>query len=162
MRRTVLGVLAVLVTLLIVAVPTYAASTKTASVAFGPYEGTFQGVAYGDRGSRAPLTLELTHRGDDVVGKMSLGEGLYFDGGVCGKVDLPAIEQDIVGQTQIGDPRQLVASPTFDAGGFNLEVEFESRVLGNGDVIFATAEADLPWFCGRDVSLLAIAYRTTE
>lgn len=162
MKRPVLGVLALVAILSMVAIPTYAAPAETASKIVGPYEGTFQGVAYGESGSRASLTLELTHRGDDVVGKMSLGEGLHIDGGMCGEFDLPATVQYIEGQTSSGDPERLVASPSFKVSGFEVEVVFESKVLRNGDIIFARAEADLPWFCGSDPSLLAVLYRLED
>jgi hypothetical protein len=125
----------------------------------GPYEGTFHGVAYGDRGSSAPLSLELTHRGSQVKGNVYLGEGLHVSAGFCGSVNLPAAAQRIEAQTSFLNPKRLVADPTFDAGGFHLTVDFETNVSADGEVITAKAKVDLPWFCGRDPVLTGTLYR---
>jgi hypothetical protein len=159
MKRFVAGLLEVAVFLAILSVGVSAAPAVAEAAGVGPYEGTFEGVAYGDRGSRAPLALELTHRGSQVEGTVSLGEGLYVDGGWCGEVNLPAISTDIEGQTSRWSPRRLAVSPRFDVGGFDLTVDFESNVSTNGKVITAQAKVDLPWFCGRDPVLTATMYR---
>jgi hypothetical protein len=88
----------------------------------GPYEGNFSGIAYGGSGSSAPLTLELTHRGSQVEGNVSLGEGLQVNAGFCGTFDIPAIDATIDGQTSARAPRRFEASPTFDAGAFELTI----------------------------------------
>jgi hypothetical protein len=158
MKKLMVGIL-VAVILSSVVVGVYAAPEAATTGKVGPYEGSFQGMAYGDKGSRAPLTLELTHRGNQVKGEMVLSEGLYVDGGFCGKVNVPATEQYLAGQTVAGNPRRLVANPTLDAGGLDLSVDFESNVSTDGAVITARAKVDLPWFCGRDPVLTVMLYR---
>ena len=51
------------------------------------------------------------------------------------------------------------ANPTFDVGGFDLAVDFESNISADDDVITAEAAVDLPWFCGRDPALTATLHR---
>jgi hypothetical protein len=65
-RSLVLGVMAILAILLIPAAGVYAAPVVATSGRVGPYEGTFTGYAYGDRSSKAPILLDLTHRGNQV------------------------------------------------------------------------------------------------
>jgi hypothetical protein len=160
MRRLV-GVLAVLAILSTVVAGAYAAP-EVATGAVGPYEGAFQGVAYAGEGSRAPLALELTHRGNQVEGTVFLGEGLYVDGGMCGAVNVPATALAIGGQTVLGDPRRLVTRPTFDLGDFEIAVDFESDLSVDGKVITAEATIDLPWFsrCSEGIVKSGISARS--
>jgi hypothetical protein len=136
-----------------------ATSAEAAADVVGPYEGVFRGTAYGDSASRAPLELELMHRGNQVTGTVSIGEGLYVDGGLCGAVNVPAIAQPIAGETLLKDARRLEANPVFDLGNFDLKVDFESTVSDSGDAISARVKLDLPWFCGRDPVLTATVHR---
>jgi hypothetical protein len=159
MKRLVTGLLTILGILAAAGVGVDAAPKAIRTKEVGPYQGTFEGVAYGDRSSRAPLSLDLTQRGDEVEGIVRLGEGLYVSGGWCGAIDVPATTQYVEGQTVRADPRRLVVNPTFDVGGFDLEVDFESKVSEDGEVITARAKVDLPWFCGRDPALRATLYR---
>ena len=154
------GVLAVLAILLTVVTGVYAAP-EVATGVVGPYEGAFQGVAYAGEGSRAPLALELTHRGNQVEGTVFLGEGLYVDGGMCGAVNVPATALAIGGQTVLGDPERLVTRPTFDLGDFEIAVDFESILSADGKVIVAEATIDLPWFCGRDPVFTGTLHRVS-
>ena len=137
----------------------YAAPGEERDSTVGPYEGSFGGIVYGDEGSRAPLALELTHRGSQVEGAVSIGEGLYVDAGLCGSFDLPAIDASIEGQTMDRNPRRLKASPTFEAGAIELMVDFESEVSASGRVIVTRSNVDLPWFCGPDPALMGILLR---
>jgi hypothetical protein len=157
-RVAVIGFL-VLSILAVSAIGASAAPEAATTGRVGPYEGTFEGTAYGSKGSRAPVTLDLTHRGNRVAGYVSLGEGLHVDGGWCGAVDVPAVAQYVEGQTTRWNPRRLVVNPTFDVGGFELSVDFESTISSDGDEITARAKVDLPWFCGRDPVLAAQATR---
>ena len=159
MKRLVVGIVSILAILATAGIGVEAAPEVAATANIGPYEGAFHGVAEGDRGSSAPLKLELTHRGSQVAGKVFLGEGLYVDGGFCGTVNVPATAQYISGQTLLRNPKRLVASPTFDLGGFDLTVDFESNVSADGEVIDAEAKVDLPWFCGRDPAFSGTLYR---
>jgi hypothetical protein len=65
-------------------------------------------------------------------------------------VQVPAIEQVVSGQTDHDNARRVAVAPTFDAGGFDLTVNFESTLSPDGETITARAKIDLPWFCGRD------------
>jgi hypothetical protein len=160
MKRLVAGVLDVLVILAILGFGASAApGVAAAADEVGPYEGVFRGYAYGDQGSRASLILDLTHRGSNVEGQVLLGEGLYVSGAWCGSVNIPAVAQDVEGQTARWNPRYLGVNPTFDVGGFNLTVDFESSISRDGEVINAEAKVDLPWFCGRDPQLKATLIR---
>ncbi len=158
MKRLVVSILALAV-LSTAAVGVYAAPEAAATGKVGLYEGSFRGTAYGDEGSRAPVALELTHRDNKVAGTLSLDEGLYVNGGWCGAVSLPASTVDVEGQTTVRKPKRLEATPTLNAGGFNITVDFESNVSASGKVITAKAKVDLPWFCGRDPVLTATMLR---
>ena len=127
----------------------------------GPYEGTFHGIVYGDNGSSAPLSLQLTHQDDDVQGSLALGAGLYVKGGICGGAYVPSGVQYASGKSDPGDPGRLVASAKVDVDRFDITVRLESDVSPNGDVIQAKAKLDLPWFCGRDPVLDATLYKSS-
>jgi hypothetical protein len=105
------------------------------------------------------MSLDLTHRGNHVEGDLVLGTGLTVDGGMCGTVDLPANALFVEGETVRENSKRLIANPTFDAGGFDLTVDFESNVIADGKLIVAKATVDLPWFCGRDPALTGVLYR---
>jgi hypothetical protein len=158
-KRMAVGAVVVLLVLLTAVAGAHGAPEVTSEKGVGPYEGTFHGVAYGDKGSSAPLSLELTHRGSQVRGNVYLGEGLHVSAGFCGSVNLPAAGQRIEGETAFWNPKRLVADPTFDAGGFDLTIDFESNVSADGEVITAEARVDLPWFCGRDPVLTSSLHR---
>ena len=143
MKRLAAVVVVVLAMLPTVVAGAYAAPEATSASGVGPYEGTFRGVAYGDKGSRAPLSLELTHRGSQVKGNLYLGEGLHVSAGFCGSVNLPAAAQRIESQTSFWNPKRLVADPTFDAGSFDLTIDFESNVSAEGEVITGSSFASL-------------------
>jgi hypothetical protein len=159
MKAFIAGILDVLIVFALLTAGITAVPGVAAGDEVGSYEGTFQGMAYADKNSSAPLVLELTHRGNEVEGGLFLGEGLVVNGGLCGTVSLPEFEVAVEGETVRSNPNRLVADPTFDAGGFDLTVDFESEVSTDGEVITATAKVDLPWFCGRDPGLTAILYR---
>jgi hypothetical protein len=151
--------MAILAILLIPAAGVYAAPVVATSGRVGPYEGTFTGYAHGDRSSKASILLDLTHRGNQVEGMVSIDEGLVVSGGFCGTVQVPAITQYVEGQTVRWNPKRMVVDPTFELGGINIAVDFESNVSADGEVITAEAEIDLPWFCGRDPVLTSTLYR---
>lgn len=118
-----------------------------------PFDGVFEGVVLADLGTKAPVELDLTQQGTRVTGSLSLDEGLQIDGGFCGVFDLPVFDVDIEGRTAYGDPNRIVSSPSFDAGGFELTIDFRGELSEDGETITATAKIDLPWFCGRDPRL---------
>jgi hypothetical protein len=121
----------------------------------GPYEGTFSGYVYGDRDSRAAITLEMTQRENLVEGTLHLSEGLYVDGGRCGGGYLPASVQSASGETLSTDPNRLQASTVFNVSGLQITAEFDSHVSPDGELLTAQASIDLPWLCGRDPLLKA-------
>jgi hypothetical protein len=144
-----------------VTVNAYAAPKEAKMDQVGPYDGTFHGIVYGDKGSRAPLTLDLTHYGDKVQGNLSLGSGLYVKGGVCGGAYVPSSVQYASGRTVQNDPSRLLANTRVDVGRFDITLKLDSKVSADGDVIKAKAKLDLPWFCGRDPELDATFSRAS-
>ncbi|MGW8250972.1 MAG: hypothetical protein ACWGO1_10045 [Anaerolineales bacterium] len=116
----------------------------------GAFVGTFTGNVYGDRGSHAPITLELTQTGKSVSAEMELGEGLYVDGGICGGSYLPASVQSASGETLSTDPRQLQAATAFSVSGLKISAELDGTISPDGKDITAEVNVDLPWLCGRD------------
>lgn len=118
--------------------------------AVGPYEGVFSGYVYGDRGSRAPIKLEMIHRRGTVTGTVNLGEGLYVDGGRCGGAYIPASVQSAGGETLSTDPNRLQAGTTFSVSGFQISAELDSLISPEGENLIAQGRIDLPWLCGRD------------
>ena len=116
----------------------------------GPYEGSFSGTVSSDNGSQAPISMNLTHRGDVVEGSVSLGNGLSVNGGVCGTVDVPSVEQHITGTSQPDNPNQISTQMAFEVSGINIVVDLNSQISSDGSVIQAQTAIDLPWLCGRD------------
>jgi hypothetical protein len=159
MKGLLMGILDIVVLLSLLTFGASAPPAEAASGVTGPYEGTFRGAAYGDKGSSARLELELLHRGSNVTGTVSIGDGLHVDGGLCGAVDIPALSQSIAGETLGTDAHRMEANPVFEVGGLDLKVDFESNVSLTGNVISARVKIDLPWFCGRDPMLTARLYR---
>jgi hypothetical protein len=125
----------------------------------GPYEGVFDGYVSSDNGSRAPITLDLTQRGEDVEGVVTLGEGLYVNAGMCGGTSIPTSEQEFAVSTEPGKPDQLSTLLTFDVSGYQIGVNLESLISEDGNEITSQVNIDLPWICGRDVMLTGILYR---
>jgi hypothetical protein len=127
-----------------------AASQATKSTKTGPYEGTFKGTVYGDKGTSAPLTLVLNHRGNDVEGKAILGDGLYLDGGMCGAGYVPASQQSATVEAADKDPRHLAVQTIFEVSGINIKIDLNSQISADGEELEAEAKIDLPWLCGHD------------
>jgi hypothetical protein len=125
----------------------------SATTAVGPFEGTFYGFVNGDKDSKAPLILELTHRGDEVMGTVGLGEGLYVDAGICGATYLPSVEQYANGMTKPGNQNQLLTHLGFNVSNINVAVDLAGEISADGKSIIAEANIDLPWICGRDPEL---------
>jgi hypothetical protein len=126
-----------------------------------PLEGTFSGIVYGDSKSRAPITLSLEEDGDEVTGTAHLGKGLVVDAGRCGKAYIPAVTETATVEVSRRNPREFSISPTFKISGVKVTVDLEGELSEDGDTIYADAEIDLPWICGRDPSLVAVLNRET-
>jgi opacity protein-like surface antigen len=160
MKKLVIGTLFVLTLLSVATASVYAAPTKVKTNAVGPYEGTFHGTAYGDYGSSAPMTLELTHRGDRVEGYVSLGQGLNVNGRFCGSSAVPADTLYARGRTESTNPHRLTARSTFEVQGMDITADLESNVSVDGNTIAAKVRLDLPWFCGRDPVLTGTLHKS--
>ena len=104
MRKLSASVIMALIAILVGSLTAQAAGI--ASVA-GPYQGQFAGTVRGDRNSQAPITLDLVQRGDDISGTVSIEQGLFINGGICGAVAVPATEQAVTGKTVKGHPDRL-------------------------------------------------------
>jgi len=119
------------------------------SARVGPYEGVFVGTIYGDGGSSAPVTLDLTHRGDDVEGTVEIGDGLFVNGRYCGSGYVPAGVQTAVGNTN-SNPNTLTADAAFNVSGLKIGLDLDGTLSADGDDLTIEAKIDLPWLCGRD------------
>ena len=124
-----------------------AATTTTSGDLFS---GTFEGHLIGDRGSRAPLTLELDQDGRVITGDITLGRGLLIDGGNCGEVSVPATSQSASGTTTSRSPRHLDATSAFKVQGISVSIDLDADLSRDGEALTAVGNIDLPWLCGRD------------
>jgi len=147
MKKLSASVIMAVIAILVGSLTAQAAGIATA---YGPYKGQFSGIVSGDRGSEAPITLDLIQRGEDISGTVSIGEGLFIDGGLCGAVAVPAVEQAVTGKTVKGHPDQLDVELSFNVSNIKIGVNLESRISADGKNIEAEAKIDLPWLCGRD------------
>lgn len=155
MKKLFLAFFAVVMAVSVLAGGVLAASVPAAAEPAGPYEGIFSGYVYGDRNSRAEITLEMTHGGNAVEGIVHLGEGLYVDGGRCGGGYIPPSVQSASGETLSTDPNRLQANTVFNVSGLQITAELDSQILPGGEELIVQASIDLPWLCGRDPALKA-------
>lgn len=155
-KYLVLSVVVLIGLFAVVAVPGASAAPAEAA-AKGPYEGVFHGNIYGENGSSAPMSLDLTHTGRNVDGTVFIGDGLTIDAGVCGAVDVPATAVNASGRSSANNPRALSASSSFDVSGIDVTVDLDSYVAG--DHIEAEVTIDLPWICGGDPTLTGQLHR---
>jgi hypothetical protein len=126
----------------------------------GPYEGVFSGSVRGDNGSQAPIALKLTHRNEHVEGSLSLGEGLYVNGGRCGGAKIPSSEQYFVVKTQPGKPHHLSTQLKVNVSKYKIGLNLETVISEDGNTITSKVCVDLPWVCGRDPVLRGTLYRS--
>ena len=153
----VLVVVAVIGVFAVMAVPGASAAPAAAAAGSGPYAGVFNGTVYAPNGSKAAMSLNLTHTGRAVDGTVFLGQGLSIDAGMCGSVDVPASTIAASGQSSLKNPKALTATSTFEVSGINVTVELESYVTG--DNLDAEVKIDLPWICGGDPVLTGQLHR---
>ena len=125
----------------------------------GPFEGNFVGKVIADNGTSTELSLDLTHRGDEVKGFVVIGEGLYIDAGFCGKGYVPAGTQFARGETSWKNPSHLSAESQFKVSGLKVKIKLDGDVSDDGDEINATAKIDLPWLCGGDPVISGTLYK---
>ena len=150
MKKPVPAIIIFVAVALMLAGTASAAGISPASQTPGPFEGVFTGTVYGDNRSQAPITLELTQRGEDIQGSVLLGEGLYVDGGMCYAGELPATEQSLATKIKSDDPRRLATQLLFKVSNYQIAVDLESELSPNGQELIAVTSIDLPWFCGGD------------
>lgn len=160
MKKVLLGLILAAGTLFSFSSSAFAAPDVVKSGNTGPFEGTFAGKVTGDKGSSTELSLDLTHRGDEVKGFVVIGEGLYVDGGVCGKGYIPAGTQFARGESSSKDPSHLSAESRFKVSGVTIKIKLDGDVSADGDEINAQAKVDLPWLCGRDPVISGTLYKS--
>lgn len=125
-----------------------------------PFDGTFNGKIYGDKGTSAPISLVLAHKGSDIEGKVFIGQGLYLDGGMCGAGYIPSASQFATGQTSAKNPSHLIANSVFKVSGVNVRLKLNGDLSADGEQLKANATVDLPWFCGSDPVITGTLYRS--
>jgi len=150
LKKILISTFVALIAIVTLTAAVYAAPNSSGAAEIGPYEGIFYGFVSGDKGSRAPIALRLTHRGDVVKGYVYLGDGLHVDAGICGSVNVPAGSQAAAGRTLPKDASRLLTQSTFKVDRFKVSVEFDSQISDDGKEITADTTIDLPWICGRD------------
>lgn len=148
MIRSAIGAVAVLAA--IVTSTAGASAMAQSAPPPGPFEGTFRGTVYSPDGSSAPLEVQLTHRGRELAGTATLGDGLEVRGGFCGAASVPAATEQVSGQTTPGDPRHVAARATFDVHGIPITVTLDGTLSPDGETVTARSTIDLPFLCGRD------------
>jgi hypothetical protein len=139
----------------------FAAPSAAKSTEIGPFDGEFHGRVYGNDGTSAPLSLVMTHKGEQVEGTAFLGNGLFVDAGWCGAGYLPASNEYASGHSSPSNPRHISTESTFNVEGFDVTVELDANASSNGESIEAEATIDLPWLCGRDPVLTGTLYKAS-
>jgi hypothetical protein len=160
MRQLVRGVALALVSLAWSAAVVAAAPEVGASEQPGPFEGTFEGTAYGAGGTTAPLALTLTQRGAEVNGTAGLGEGLYVATAGCGGAPVPGATVQGSGQTSPDNPNRVTVRSALEVQGFSIPLLLTGDLAPDGQSIAATATLDVPSFCGPDPALPGTLQRT--
>jgi hypothetical protein len=150
MKKLLLVALILIVALSVSAATVSAETEKSASLETGPFEGTFNGIIHGDKGSSASVIFDLTQRGNQVQGEVIIGSGLFVSGGVCGTVQVPNSVLFASGQTLSKDPNHLVARSTFDVGSMEIKADVQAELSADGEELETSVKIDLPWFCGGD------------
>jgi hypothetical protein len=128
----------------------------------GPFEGTFEGTAYGSQGTSAPLALSLTQRGTGgaVTGSATLGEGLYVTSARCGGAPVPGGTVQGSGQTPAEHPRQLWLQTEIQVQGFIIPVSLSGELSPDGQTLSGALALDVPALCGPDLTFPGTLQRT--
>lgn len=114
------------------------------------FNGTFNGTLLGDGGSSAPATLTLAQDGASVSGTITVGQGLWVDGGNCGQTAVPGGTVAAGGQLDPANANRLDASSMFNVQGLAIELSLVGELSADSQSINAQATIDLPLLCGRD------------
>ena len=128
----------------------------------GPFEGTFEGTAYGSQGTSAPLALSLTQRGTGgaITGSATLGDGLYVTSARCGGAPVPGGTVQGSGQTPAEHPHQLRLQTEIEMQGFIIPVSLGGELSPDGQTLTGALSLDVPALCGPDLSFPGTLQRT--
>lgn len=146
------GILAVIIALGVMVALTFTASAAPGGATIGKqdrFDGKFQGLVYGDKGSKAPVTLNLNQDGTIVEGTVFIGNGLFVDGGFCGSGYIPSGSQVATGQISKSDASVLAATSNFKVSGMGIKINLNGTLSPDGDELKTQAKINLPWLCGR-------------
>lgn len=159
MKKAVIGLLLTIGVIFAATATASASEAQSHSSKAGYFDGTFHGRVYGDKGTSAPISLQLTQDGRQVEGQVMLGSGLYVNGGMCGSGYIPGGAQYAVGSVSASNSRRLTADSTFVVSGFKVNIDLVGIASADGQELDAEAKIDLPWLCGRDPVLSGTLYR---
>lgn len=160
MKKAVIGLLVAIGSVIALTATASAAGNESHSSKVEHFDGTFQGRIYGDKGSSAPIILELNQDGRVVEGTVEVGRGLYVNGGMCGSGYVPSGVQSAAGQVSASNPRQVYAEAAFKVSGLTVNIDLNGIASADGQEVDTQARIDLPWLCGRDPVLSGTLYRT--
>ena len=160
MKKAIIGLLLTIGAVFAATATASAAEKASQTDEAGIFNGTFQGTIYGDKGSRAPIMLQLTQDGRQVEGYVELGSGLYVNGGMCGSGYIPGSSQNADGWVSTSNPRQLNAESSFMVSGLKVTIDIVGNASADGEEVDTQAKIDLPWLCGKDPVLNGTLYRT--
>ena len=160
MKKAIIGILLTLGAVFALTATASAAGKTDRPSTAGHFDGTFEGTIHGDKGSSAPISLQLSQDGRRVEGYVELGSGLYVNGGMCGSGYVPGGAQAAIGQVSASNPRRLNAESTFKVGSFKVNIDLVGIASTDGQEVDTQAKIDLPWLCGRDPVLSGTLYRT--
>jgi hypothetical protein len=160
MKKAIIGLLVTIGSAIALTATASAAGYESHSSQVEHFDGTFQGRIYGDKGSSAPIVLELNQEGRVVEGTVEMGRGLYVNGGMCGSGYVPGGVQSAAGQVSATNPRQVNAAAAFKVSGLTVNIDLTGLASANGQEVETQAKIDLPWLCGRDPVLSGTLFRT--
>ncbi len=147
MNRSLIGICTVLAAMLLTAT---AACAPFADASEALFQGKFTGMAFSDRDTSAPLTLNLTQIGNAVNGTATIGNGLTVDTGgfICpGVVNVPSGRIDVSGSVSETDPRHLDATSSLSTSGITITAQVVSELSQDGNTMDISLDLKIPWPC---------------
>ncbi len=125
-------------------------STQVLAEDAGLYDGIFTGIATGDRGTSALLTLNLTQNGSAVKGIATILPGIKVDTGglICpGLVDVPAGTVPVKGNVSTRNPRVLIAASAIQTQGMSIVADVLAEISTDGNSMRIQIRLKTPWPC---------------
>lgn len=122
-----------------------------------PFEGSFAGIAFGDKASSAQIVLNLTQIGDMVTGTAKIFQGIVIDTGgfICpGVVAVPDGTFYVSGNVSTGDPNHLAARTSLQASGMPIRIDVDADISRDGRTMELQMRVNIPWPC-RSTSIYA-------